>query len=452
MDKQKQCSDCSKYFTSNSNLFRHERKVHGKHINRFVNKSRVHSTTQDSQILNKSQSPISCSQTFELIDSRINPHTSVALHSYASTNSPTQSTITESTTDNITSILSTSFHPSNDTVTSEQPTFTSPTLPVLPKSSTSLKQASPKTPVTGKNGFAGAPPRSQRIACPVESCKKTFPRYYVFRNHIEVDHKIPIEHEKLYFSSVKDFLVWKKELEQNTLSYYVKNSAGHRTRNGGTILYYNCDRSYTSREPTDKLSKILNSRKIGNACPSRIITKVNNDGDVVADYWKTHLGHDKLAKYVRIDKKLRRRLNKKKRRVMKRKRMDKAINKKRTEVEVSCDRNETCSENSNTSSTEDVEKAKARVENLLLKINHVIFNTGYDDSLAETLEKTFEHILQLIAPKENNTEYASSAEDEIEAKAEVENLLPEIKNVIFNTGYDKSLIGTFKKLLSIFFS
>lgn len=272
MDKQKQCSDCSKYFTSNSNLFRHERKVHGKHINRFVNKSRVQCdycqkklsnnfslkrhinfyhnpsapTTQDSQTLNKSLSPISCSQIFELIDSRINPHTSVALHSYASTNSSTQSTISESTTDkiislpstlldstidDITSIPSTSFHPSNDTVTSGQPTFTSPTLPVSPKSSTSLKQASPKTPVTGKNGFAGkffifflqqtqyednkyhhqflgAPPRSQRIACPVESCKKTFPRYYVFRNHIEVDHKIPIEHEKLYFSSVKGLYIF----------------------------------------------------------------------------------------------------------------------------------------------------------------------------------------------------------------------------------------------------
>ncbi|XP_026464645.1 uncharacterized protein LOC113367234 [Ctenocephalides felis] len=46
------------------------------------------------------------------------------------------------------------------------------------------------------------------------------------------------------------------------------------------------------------------SRRIGSACPSRIISTLYDDGHVVVDYWKTHVGHEKLAKYVPIDKNL----------------------------------------------------------------------------------------------------------------------------------------------------
>lgn len=67
-------------------------------------------------------------------------------------------------------------------------------------------------------------------------------------------------------------------------------------------MYYNCNRSYSSKEHTGRFSN--NSRKIGNTCPSRTISIVNNDDHVGVDYWKTHLGHENLAKYVPIDKKL----------------------------------------------------------------------------------------------------------------------------------------------------
>ncbi|XP_026467755.1 uncharacterized protein LOC113371341 [Ctenocephalides felis] len=50
----------------------------------------------------------------------------------------------------------------------------------------------------------------------------------------------------------------------------------------------------------------INVDQQASSCPSRIVATVNNDGHVVVDYWKTHLGHQKLAKYIRMDKKLRR--------------------------------------------------------------------------------------------------------------------------------------------------
>ncbi|XP_026468139.1 uncharacterized protein LOC113371735 [Ctenocephalides felis] len=83
-------------------------------------------------------------------------------------------------------------------------------------------------------------------------------------------------------------------MEQNSITTYVKDTAAYITKdNCCTIQYYNCHRSHSHQT---KETCLRGSKKIGHACPLRIMCKV--------DYWKTHVGHENLIKYVRLDQNL----------------------------------------------------------------------------------------------------------------------------------------------------
>ncbi|XP_026464510.1 uncharacterized protein LOC113367097 [Ctenocephalides felis] len=148
-------------------------------------------------------------------------------------------------------------------------------------------------------------PRVLRITCPVEGCGKACTRYNALQNHIQRDHEISIECEQMSFSSIDDFNKWKIETEQSDVSSYVKDTSAYKAKNEYHIAYYNCHRSHSSVEKKKKtFSRVFKSKKIGHACPSRIVCKMHNDGHINVDYYKTHVGHEKVLKFLPLDQNL----------------------------------------------------------------------------------------------------------------------------------------------------
>ncbi|XP_026477293.1 uncharacterized protein LOC113383259 [Ctenocephalides felis] len=88
-------------------------------------------------------------------------------------------------------------------------------------------------------------------------------------------------------------------MEQCHFYRYVKNSTGYKMKNGHKVIYYNCHRSYAYEEKKGAFQKT--SKKIGYACPARIVCTICNDGQVNIEYFKTHVGHEIILKYLPLD-------------------------------------------------------------------------------------------------------------------------------------------------------
>ncbi|XP_026476116.1 uncharacterized protein LOC113381406 [Ctenocephalides felis] len=201
-------------------------------------------------------------------DSRINPETSLALHSYALPSSLIPSTTSYSctltasqtsyttlpalpnpstsfsslpipTTLPVSPIPTTSFHsdalPASPihmtTANSNTVSFIrQPSSPLLFQSSRSLTffPVTPTRPRPQDNAslysehFTGSP-RVLRITCLIEDCGNSYTRYSALQKHIECHHHINIEHKDKLFSSINDFYSWKTEMEQNSITSYSPN-------------------------------------------------------------------------------------------------------------------------------------------------------------------------------------------------------------------------------------
>ncbi|XP_026471731.1 uncharacterized protein LOC113376014 [Ctenocephalides felis] len=306
MKKQNQCIHCFKTFASTSSLCRHNRNIPCAAFlcsTLFINSP----TTSYSCTLTASKT------SYTTLPALPNPSTSFAsspipttsFHSYALPATSIPTTSFHSYAFLASPIPTTSFHsdalPASPihmtTANSNTVSFIrQPSSPLLSQSSISLTffPVTPTRPRPQDNAslysehFTGSP-RVLRITCPIEDCGNAYTRYSALQKHIECHHHINIEHKDKLFSSINDFYSWKTEMEQNSITSYVKDTAAYITKdNCCTIQYYNRHRSHSHQT---KETCLRGSKKIGHACPSRIMCMVYNDGHVEVDYWKTHVGH-----------------------------------------------------------------------------------------------------------------------------------------------------------------
>ncbi|XP_025018607.1 uncharacterized protein LOC107371466 [Tetranychus urticae] len=116
---------------------------------------------------------------------------------------------------------------------------------------------------------------------------------YVY--HLKIHHDIQIELTNLRFTSRQEFDEWKRQMEDETSSYYTISSSNPNRK------YYDCNRSGTL-EPQPVRSrhmKIQGSRKIGGRCPSRIKVELI-DGNINVLFYKTHIGHQIELKHINL--------------------------------------------------------------------------------------------------------------------------------------------------------
>ncbi|XP_026464755.1 gastrula zinc finger protein xFG20-1-like [Ctenocephalides felis] len=186
----------------------------------------------------------------------------------------------------------------------------------------------PSSPISTKENFIGTPSRKSRIRCPLPPCSSVFSRYTGLYDHIEFYHKTTIDYEQFVFQNIKDFELWKTDIERKEFSHYVKCNSGYKSKTDDKTIYFDCHRSYTyDQKPTVRLFT-KTSNKTGYACPSRISCTINHNGTVHVEFWKTHMGHSQDIKFISLDKSLKEHIKEKVIRSLK----DKNRQKYRTEL------------------------------------------------------------------------------------------------------------------------
>lgn len=92
---------------------------------------------------------------------------------------------------------------------------------------------------------------------------------------------------------------------------YIKRS-GSKQRATGTIILYDCNRSFVAQSKQNKLrtanhknnpkraSKSQGSSKLEGACTSQIKLKILKNGEIQSTYYKTHFNHSLDLQHIRI--------------------------------------------------------------------------------------------------------------------------------------------------------
>ncbi|GFQ72898.1 MULE domain-containing protein [Trichonephila clavata] len=90
-----------------------------------------------------------------------------------------------------------------------------------------------------------------------------------------------------------EFVTWKEEEENKTMSKYVRQRGSKTLKNGDIMLNYHCCRSATYK-PKGKGVKSLQSQgsaKIGISCPAIIKVRQSTE-NVVVQYFPNHKNHE----------------------------------------------------------------------------------------------------------------------------------------------------------------
>ncbi|XP_026469761.1 uncharacterized protein LOC113373696 [Ctenocephalides felis] len=307
MDSDFFCTECQIPFTARSSLYRHIRQKHDKEpravypnacafcLKTFKFKYLL--TRHVSQVHNNIPNPSpaqSSSVSFEDI---------THLSSSTKTNIKHPSLPTSYTTTCLTS-------PYNLLSPTSDPLHKHPHVSLLPHPCTSSIKVQihtppiPCSPISTKENFTGTPSRKSRIRCPLPPCSSVFSRYTGLYDHIEFYHKTTIDYEQFVFQNIKDFELWKTDIERKEFSHYVKCNSGYKSKTDDKTIYFDCHRSYTNdQKPTVRLFT-KTSNKTGYACPSRIGCTINHNGTVHVEFWKTHVGHSQDIKFISLDKNL----------------------------------------------------------------------------------------------------------------------------------------------------
>lgn len=114
-----------------------------------------------------------------------------------------------------------------------------------------------------------------------------------FKDHLTLQHQVEIKCGKKQFSSIFEFLDWKKEMEHNTKSSFIKKNE-LKSAVGTFNYYFMCSRSgcYVPRGKGKRHLKIQGSNKINGRCPAQIVVNESiNDGTCSVIYTETHFGH-----------------------------------------------------------------------------------------------------------------------------------------------------------------
>uniref|UniRef100_A0A6P7GCT8 Uncharacterized protein LOC114340624 isoform X4 n=1 Tax=Diabrotica virgifera virgifera TaxID=50390 RepID=A0A6P7GCT8_DIAVI len=139
------------------------------------------------------------------------------------------------------------------------------------------------------------------IVCPLCEQETSLQTHENLRKHIKENHQVSIELITLEFSSKQEYETW-KDMQKIETSYATSRTVNAKEHK---ILYYECNRSDTyGYKPHSKIrtEKSGGSIRIKGVCPSRLICKLTNQGQVSVSYWKTHAGHKEELRAIHLSK------------------------------------------------------------------------------------------------------------------------------------------------------
>lgn len=123
-------------------------------------------------------------------------------------------------------------------------------------------------------------------------------------NHFKSDHGISLNVTYKLFQDLNDFYEWKKKVEEETVSSFVKVRQSQVLKDGSRVLYFHCHRDgiFIPSGSKKRNIKILGSNKINAFCPSQISVRVDSSC-VSVKFIETHVGHAKEFSRINYYKK-----------------------------------------------------------------------------------------------------------------------------------------------------
>jgi len=141
-------------------------------------------------------------------------------------------------------------------------------------------------------------------------CDRQEPKQDHLRQHLTKDHALVIEEVTLNFQTFEEFENWRYEMQNSTMSEYVKFHATKVLACGWEKTVLQCSRSLRSRgkllnsNDRKRATKKQGTKKVGKFCPSAIEV-IKKKRIYFVKYWKTHCGHKAELDHLRIPKKCR---------------------------------------------------------------------------------------------------------------------------------------------------
>ncbi|KAL3284809.1 hypothetical protein HHI36_018948 [Cryptolaemus montrouzieri] len=123
--------------------------------------------------------------------------------------------------------------------------------------------------------------------------------------HYEGIHQIVIVTENLHFNGLKEFDIWKTEMEKYTNTSFVKTTGSYKLKGAlAEKIKYSCHRSGAYRSSGKGLRKLKNlgSTKMNGLCPASLDVTIRSNGECEVTYIKSHVGHDNDVKYQALTK------------------------------------------------------------------------------------------------------------------------------------------------------
>lgn len=154
-----------------------------------------------------------------------------------------------------------------------------------------------------------------RYKCPL--CSVNVKDRELFETHILKSHEIRLQKHYYKFKNQSHFLAWKRKVEKETTSSYVKptktvwkqkkmvlEETNPCVSKKAGVAYYMCHRSgntiFTKESERKRRSKVQGSVKINAYCPAKMWTEFKPNGTVRVAYCPTHVGHECEAYYTRL--------------------------------------------------------------------------------------------------------------------------------------------------------
>ncbi|CAG9834093.1 unnamed protein product [Diabrotica balteata] len=139
------------------------------------------------------------------------------------------------------------------------------------------------------------------IVCPLCEQETNCESHEKLRKHLKDHHKVSIELITFEFSSKQEYETWKDM--QKIETRYTKSRV--TKGNDYKILYYECNRSnINGYKPNYKIKteKSGGSIKIKGVCPSRLVCRLRDQGQVSVSCCRTHAGHKEELRTMRLSK------------------------------------------------------------------------------------------------------------------------------------------------------
>uniref|UniRef100_A0A8D8PT47 C2H2-type domain-containing protein n=1 Tax=Cacopsylla melanoneura TaxID=428564 RepID=A0A8D8PT47_9HEMI len=131
-----------------------------------------------------------------------------------------------------------------------------------------------------------------QVQIPCSECPATFENKAALSVHLQVEHSVKCVVESISLPSMDAFEKWKLEIEQTTVSKFVKERGSLKIVQG-TKHYYVCHRrGYFVSKGTDKRTlKTQGSSKMNAICPAYMRVTELSSGVCSVEFMSTHVGH-----------------------------------------------------------------------------------------------------------------------------------------------------------------